>query len=205
MARIDFDSTEESKGNGSSRLPNGPYVLKVQDIEYEKVNKWGEESKSVHVVFDVAEGEHKDALKDRPDFAHTMDLYFDKNLGLLKHQLMCMTRSNANFDALAAFNCVIDPDDPNHDRALKAFVGKLFGGNVVTYHRPKKDGSDGTTERVWVVYDADEVRSGKDKDGNPIVPLEDQYKSGYTPAASSAAPATPSASAATETDDDVPF
>ena len=205
MARINFDATDEQTGTGSGRLPNGPYVLKVQDIVYEKINKWGEESNSARIVFDVAEGEHKDALKGRPDFAHALDLYFDKNLGLLKHQLMCIARSNPAFDALAAFNCVIDPDDPNHDRALKAFVGKLFGGNVVTYHRPKKDGSDGTTERVWVVYDADEVRAGKDKDGNPIVPLEDQYKSGYTPAATGTAPAAPSAAAATETDDDVPF
>ena len=177
---INFDGIEESKGR-SGQLPNGPYVLKVVKISYEPTNKWGDTSNSAQLVFDVAEGAYKDALANRPEFAHSIDLRFDRNIGLLKHQLMCISRSNQGFDALSAFNSAIDMDDKYHARALKAFEGKLFGANLVTYHKPKKDGSDGTTIKAWVVYDAKEVRDGHDKDGNAIEPLPDQYKMGYTP------------------------
>lgn len=186
MARINFNDVSESTGNGG--LPNGPYVLKITSASYSERNSWGDEQTYVEVVFDVAEGPHADALANRPDFAHTARLEFGdpKRLGILKHSLACISRSNTNpngtpFDAEAAFNALIDSADPRHPVAAKAFEGKLFGGNVVQYHRPKKDGSDGTTEMVWTWYDAQEVRDGKDKRGRAIEPLEDKYKRGYTP------------------------
>ena len=187
MARINFNDVSESTGNGG--LPNGPYVLKITSASYSERNSWGDEQTYVEVVFDVAEGPHADALANRPDFAHTARLEFGdpKRLGILKHSLACISRSNTNpngapFDAEAAFNALIDSADPRHPVAAKAFEGKLFGGNVVQYHRPKKDGSDGTTEMVWTWYDAQEVRDGKDKRGRAIEPLEDKYKRGYAPA-----------------------
>ena len=186
MARINFNNVSETTGGGA--LPNGPYVLKVVSASYSERNSWGDEQTYVELVFDVAEGPHADALANRHDFAHTARLEFGdgKRLGILKHSLACISRSNANpngapFDAEAAFNALIDPDDPRHGVAAKAFEGKLFGGNVVQYHRPKKDGTDGTTEMVWTWYDAQEVREGKDKRGRAIEPLEDKYKRGYTP------------------------
>jgi len=186
MARINFNNVSETTVGGA--LPNGPYVLKVVSASYSERNSWGDEQTYVEIVFDVAEGPHADALANRPDFAHTARLEFGdgKRLGILKHSLACISRSNANpngapFDAEAAFNALIDPDDPRHGVAAKAFEGKLFGGNVVQYHKPKKDGTDGTTEMVWTWYDAQEVREGKDKRGRAIEPLEDKYKRGYTP------------------------
>ena len=188
MARINFNDVTEATGNGG--LPNGPYVLKITSASWQERNSWGDEQTYAEFVFDVAEGPHADALASRPDFAHTARLEFGdaKRLGILKHSLACITRSNTNangapFDAEAAFNALIDPDDPRHGVAAKAFEGKLFGGNVVQYHRPKKDGSDGTTEMVWTWYDAQEVRDGKDKKGRAIEPLEDKYKKGYAPQA----------------------
>lgn len=188
MARINFNDVEESTGSGA--LPNGPYVLKIVNASWQERNSWGEKQTYVEIVFDVAEGPHTDALANRPDFAHTARLDFGdaKRLGILKRSLACISRSNTNqngvpFDAEAAFNALIDPTDPRHAAAAKAFEGKLFGGNVVQYHKPKRDGSDGTTETVWTWYDAQEVRDGKDKRGNPILPLEDKYKKGYTPQA----------------------
>ena len=186
MARINFNDVTETTGNGA--LPNGPYVLKITSASWQERNSWGDEQTYAEFVFDVAEGPHKDALANRPDFAHTARLDFGdaKRLGILKHALACITRSNANpngtpFDAEAAFNALIDPTDPRHGVASKAFEGRLFGGNVVQYHRPKKDGSDGTVEMVWTWYDAQEVRDGKDRNGRAIEPLEDKYKRGYTP------------------------
>lgn len=186
MARINFNDVTETTGGGG--LPNGPYVLKVTSISWQERNSWGDEQTYAELVFDVAEGPHAGALADRPDFAHTARLEFgnEKRLGILKHSLACIGRSNANangtpFDAESAFNALIDPSDPHHAVAAKAFEGKLFGGNVVRYHRPKKDGSDGTTTMVWTWYDAQEVRDGRDKKGRAIEPLEDKYKRGYTP------------------------
>ena len=186
MARINFDGVTETTGGGS--LPNGPYVLKVTSASWQEHNSWGDEQTYAELVFDVAEGPHADALAGRPDFAHTARLEFGdhKRLGILKHALACISRSNTNangvpFDAEAAFNALIDPDDPRHNVAAKAFEGRLFGGNVVQYHRPKRDGSDGTTEMVWTFYDAQEVRDGRDRRGRAIEPLEDKYKRGYTP------------------------
>lgn len=186
MARINFNDVTEATGNGA--LPNGPYVLKVVSASWQERNSWGDEQTYAEIVFDVAEGEHADALANRPEFAHTDRLDFGdpKRLGILKHALACISRSNSNangvpFDAEAAFNALIDPTDPRHKAAAKAFEGKLFGGNVVQYHRPKKDGTDGTTEMVWTWYDAQEIRDGKDKRGRAIEPLEDKYKRGYTP------------------------
>ena len=191
MARINFSGVTETTGGGG--LPNGPYVLKVVSASWQERNSWGDEQTYAEVVFDVAEGPHADALASRPDFAHTARLEFgdQRRLGILKHALGCLTRSNVNangtpFDAEAAFNALIDPEDPRHGVAAKAFEGKLFGGNVVQYHRPKKDGSDGTVEMVWTWYDAQEIRDGKDKRGRAIEPLEDQYKRGYAPAAAQA-------------------
>lgn len=185
MARINFNDISESAGGA---LPNGPYVLKVVSASWQERNSWGDEQMYAEIVFDVAEGPHKDALANRPDFAHTARLDFGdpKKLGILKHELSCLSRSNTNsngvpFDAEAAFNALIDPTDPRHGVASKAFEGKVFGGNVVQYHKPKRDGSDGTTEMVWTWYDANEVREGKDKRGRAIEPLNDQYKRGYTP------------------------
>lgn len=203
MAPIDFDKIQESEG-GAGRLPNGPYVLKVLSVDYSEKDNWGNDREYVSFVFDVAEGAHADELAGRPDFTHTLDLYFNKKgLGLTKRALRCMTESNPDFDAMRAFNCVIDESDQYHGRALKAFEGKVFGGNVVQYHKPKKDGSDGTTERVWVVYTADEVRNGKSDKGKEILPLEDQYKSGYTPAQTNSAPE--QAPAIELADDVIPF
>ena len=186
MPRIDFNNVTESTGDGG--LPNGPYVLKIVSASYSKKNRWGDDQTYVEVVFDVAEGPYADALASRPDFAHTARLEFGSRLGLLKHSLGCISRSNKNvngtpFDAEAAYNALIDEKDPRHAAAAHAFEGKLFGGNIVRYHKPKSDGSDGTTEMVWTWYDADEVRSGIDKKGRAIEPLADQYKKGYTPAA----------------------
>lgn len=188
MARINFNDVTEATGSGA--LPNGPYVLKVLSADYNETDNWGNEQTYVEIVFDVAEGEYADALADRPDFAHTARLEFGdtKRLGFLKRNLGCISRSNKNangtpFDAEAAFNALIDPTDPRHAAAGKAFVGKLFGGNVVQYHKPKKDGTDGTTEMVWDWYDAQEVRDGVDRKGKPIAALEDKYKKGYTPGA----------------------
>jgi hypothetical protein len=188
MARINFNDVTETTGSGG--LPNGPYVLKIVDASWQERNSWGDEQTYVEVVFDVAEGPHADALADRPDFAHTARLDFGdpKRLVRLKHALACISRSNSNangvpFDAEAAFNALIDPSDPRHGVAAKAFEGRLFGGNVVQYHKPKKDGSDGTREMVWTWYDAQEVRDGRDKRGRSIEPLEDKYKRGYTPGA----------------------
>lgn len=186
MARINFNDVTETTGGGA--LPNGPYVLKITSASWQERNSWGDEQTYVEIVFDVAEGPYTDALANRPDFAHTARLDFGdgKRLGVLKHALACISRSNTNasgvpFDAEAAFNALIDVTDPRHGVAAKAFEGRLFGGNVVQYHKPKRDGSDGTTEMVWTWYDADEVRSGKDKRGRAIEPLEDKYKRGYTP------------------------
>ena len=188
MARINFNDVTETTGSGA--LPNGPYVLKIVSASWQERNSWGDEQTYVEIVFDVAEGPHKDALANRPDFAHTARLDFGdaKRLGILKHSLACISRSNANpngvpFDAEAAFNALIDPTDPRHNAAAKAFDGKLFGGNVVQYHKPKKDGSDGTTMMVWTWYDTQEIRDGKDRRGRAIEPLEDKYKKGYTPQA----------------------
>ncbi len=186
MARINFNDVAETTGN--SALPNGPYVLKVVSASWQERTNWGDEQTYVEVVFDVAEGPYEGALASRPEFAHTARLEFGdgRRLGILKHSLACLSRSNvgangAPFDAEGAFNALIDPEDPRHGVAAKAFEGKLFGGNVVKYHKPKRDGSDGTTEMVWTWYDAQEVRDGTDRSGRPIVALEDKYKRGYTP------------------------
>lgn len=211
MARINFNDVTEVVGGGA--LPNGPYVLKVVSASWQERNSWGDEQTYVEVVFDVAEGPHKDVLANRPDFAHMARLEFGdtKRLGILKHSLGCISRSNKNangapFDAEAAFNALIDPTDPRHAAAAKAFEGKLFGGNVVQYHRPKKDGTDGTTEMVWTWYDAQEVRDGKDRRGRAIEPLEDKYKRGYDPSqqATATAPTAPT-TAPDLYDEDVPF
>jgi len=187
MPRINFDDITEATGNGGA-LPNGPYVLKVVSASWQPKDSFGNDQTYVEIVFDVAEGPHAGALANRPDFAHTARLEFvnPRVRGILKRNLNCISRSNigangAPFDAEAAFNALIDPSDPRHAHAPKAFEGKLFGGNVVQYHKPKKDGSDGTTELVWTWYDAQEVRDGVDKKGNAITPLEDQYKRGYVP------------------------
>lgn len=218
MARIDLSNVTEFTGNGG--LPNGPYVLKVVKASWQPKDNWGKDQTWAEFVFDVAEGPYADALDGRPDFAHTARLEFGdpKRLGILKRSLGCLTRSNTNpngapFDAEGAFNALIDPTDPRHAVAPKAFEGKLFGGNVVQYHKPKKDGTDGTTEMVWTWYDAQEVRDGVDRKGNPIAPLEDQYKRGYTPQAApqpqvAQVPATfdPNANAAADLySEDIPF
>ncbi len=212
MARINFNDVTEATGNGA--LPNGPYVLKITSASYSEKNSWGDEQTYVEIVFDVAEGPHADALAGRPDFAHMARLEFGdpKRLGILKRNLGCISRSNTNpngapFDAEAAFNALIDSEDPRHAVAGKAFEGKLFGGNVVRYHKPKKDGTDGTTEMVWDWYDAQEVRDGTDKKGRPIVALEDKYKKGYTPSAqgSQEQPVPPASSEPELYEEDVPF
>ena len=218
---IDFNGVEESKG-GFGEPPKGTYVLKVVSISYEptRSRRNGEayETRGADLVWDVAEGPYKDAFGDRPEWTHSASLNFKgydggkPNLGFLKHQLMCISRSNEGFDALAAFNAVIDPSDPHHARAVHAFEGKLFGATITDRHWRKQDGTDGSKKVVSSWWDADEARSGTDKDGNEIPAPDDQYQRGYDAAQSEAARAQAAQPAQAEPapavdvyDDDVPF
>lgn len=207
MARIDFDRVDESTGAGA--VPNGTYVLKVTRCDFGDGgtgrNRFGD-ANSLTLEFDVAEGPHEGGLADRPGFARSLDLRFDKALGVLKHNLMCISRSNPGFDALAAYNAATDVSDPAHARAISAFAGKVFGASLVTYHRPKADGTDGTTYRAWALYDADEARGGREKGGRPIAVLPDQWRAGWTAEAAEAARAQ-AAPAPAPSDDDaaIPF
>lgn len=218
---IDFSGVEESRG-GFVDVPRGTYVLRVVSIDYEPTRSRRDgtsyETRGADLVWDVAEGPYKGAFANRPAWAHSASLNFrgydggEANIGLLKHQLMSIARSNEGFDALAAFNAVIDPKDPHHARAVHAFEGKLFGASITDYHKPKKDGTDGSRMVVDSWWDADEARSGIDKDGDEIPVPEPQYKRGYTPQqaqqeapAPAQAPAGEASAAPDLYDEDVPF
>lgn len=185
---VDLDGVEESTG-GNGGLPNGPYVLKVTKVSFQPKDSWGNEQTWMDLVWDVAEGPHADAMDGRPEFTHTLRVSFKERLGLTKHILSCISRSNEvggkPFDAISAWKCVCDPQDRYHQQAVRSFEGKLFGGNVTTYHTPNNGPSkdrypDNTRPLVVDYYDAQEVRDGHDKDGKAIEPLPDRWKQGWS-------------------------
>lgn len=183
---ISLDGIEESSGSGIAMLPNGPYVLKVVKVDFKPKTKNGKDQNWMDLVWDVAEGPEADALDERPEWTHSEMVSFDDSrLGRTKHILNSISRSNDGWNAVAAWQCVCDPKDPHRAQAIKAFEGKLFGGNVVTYHRQNRGRNadrypDSTTWRVWQWYDAQQVRDGRDKDGRAIEPLPDMWARGWS-------------------------
>lgn len=215
---LNLDGVEESNGSGG-RLPNGPYVLKVLKVGFQPKDQWGNDQTWMDLVWDVAEGPHKDAMADRPEFTHTVRVSFKERLGITKHVLNCLSRSNEQggkpWAAVDAFKCVCDPDDRYHAQAARAFEGKLLGGNVVTYHKRNKGQTkdrypDNTQPMVVEFYDADEARQGQTRGGKPIEPQPDRWQRGWSRAQADAAlaPAAPSQGSTVPADvydDDLPW
>lgn len=200
MARINFGEVQESAGGVGGDAPNGTYVMECTGFDYDGASMFAT------MTWDIAEGEHAGQYADRPDFAHQERLYFDdRALGYLKRKLRVITDSNEKFDAMIAFNCAIDPTDPNHDRAIQAFVGKRFGASLRKYHWPKQGGRDGSVMEVGAWWTAAEAAGGTDEKGRPIPVLADRYKRGYSPAQADAAAEQAAIAASVVAEDDIPF
>lgn len=151
MKSFDWNSIKASTDEFTP-LPAGPYVARITDaVDYEQ-------REYVEVIYDIAEGPHAGYYSDswgkaHPYAHHFFMSYKDSAAGMLAGRLDSIERSNAGFDAHAAWNA----------GRLDMFVGRIVGINLQEEEYEGSDGEIRTRLNVCSVVDAERVRKGEVK------------------------------------------
>lgn len=156
MKKMSWTGVQASNG-GSSKLPNGGYVLMVTGV------KDVPDKEYIELTWDIADGPYKGHYSDewgrKNEWAHTFKLsYKDTAIGLFKRFLDCLEASNGNFST------AVWEQTSNEN----AFIGKLFGAAWGTEHYVK-DGEKKERKTFPNYYSTTEILEGSYK-----VP-EDKY------------------------------
>ena len=180
-----FKDVTVSMSNG--RLPNGGYVLKINEVEDDPKKEY------LRIVYDVAEGprakHYSDEWGKANAYAHTVyRSYKEKARGMFKEFLVAVDESNGTKFAKEAEKGLDE----------KKLVGKLFGA-VIGEEEYKTDRGDVKTRQyIAAVMSADRIRA-KDFTIPAFKALKEAPTAKMTPAPDVTFVANPLS------DDDLPF
>lgn len=188
MPKISWNDVTEIRGGGVSILPSGAYKCSITKAEFVTTKKG---AAALVVVWDVAEGEHKDHFSDAffegKDFRHNDYLMLEgKALGITKYKLHVLADANPGFKPTVAIS---------QDKA-QPFVGKTCY-LLLQEHKYTYNGRDQSEVNVVRWLSPDEYSDGDYKVPDTIDDREVQT----APAAVHA----PDAPQLDIYDDDVPF
>jgi len=140
----DYEFIEES-GKGGKKLPAGGYVIKITDVWDDAKNE------RMELTFDIHEGDfaghYSDEFAKNNPWTHTIkQSYSEKAVGLFKHLISCIEKSNAGYE----WNW--------EERSL---VGKIVGASFQYEEYVNKKGEKKERFQFPDYFTADEVRNGK--------------------------------------------